>query len=156
MPTLVTRQPRYQSPAETAVLEPFRAFRDLLRWDPARDAFWGSEGPGTLVPAFDIWETPAAYIIKADLPGYLLENLEIQTLGNRLSLSGRRDPEPKDDQMTWHLAERSSGAFTRSFTLPEELQPGQIEASLEAGVLTLTVAKSPAAQPQKIQIRAAR
>lgn len=152
MTTLLTRDARSQAPVQTPVLEPFRVMRDLLRWDPFREVAWTPEAAAFL-PAFEIRETPAAYVIKADLPGIRLEDLEIQVLGNRLSIGGRREAEAREDRETWHLMERAFGAFSRSFTLPEEIQASQVEARLEQGVLTLTVAKSPAAQPQRIQVQ---
>ena len=152
MTTLLTRDARTQAPVQTPVLEPFRMMRDLLRWDPFRESAWTAE-PAAFAPAFEIRETPGAYLFKADLPGIRLEDLDIQVLGNRLTISGRREAEPREDREIWHLAERSFGTFSRSFTLPEDIQAAQVEARLDQGVLTLTVAKSPAAQPQRISIQ---
>ncbi len=153
MMNLLTR-PARTATVQTPVLEPFRVMRDLLRWDPLRDAAWSYEGNPLFSPAFDVKETASAYVFKADLPGIKLEDLDIQVLGSRITLSGRREGEAKEEQETWHLAERSHGNFSRSFTLPEDIDAGQVEARLEQGVLTLTVAKSPAAQPQKIRVQA--
>lgn len=152
MMNLLTR-PARTATVQGPVLEPFRVMRDLLRWDPFRDSAWPYEAAPVFTPAFDVKETPSAYVFKADLPGIKLEDLDIQVLGNRLTLTGRRDSEAREDQESWHLFERSFGSFSRSFTLPEDINAGQVEARLELGVLTLTVAKSPAAQPQKIRIQ---
>ena len=151
MTTLLTR-PARTATVQTPVLEPFRVMRDLLRWDPFRDAAWTYESSPVFTPAFDVKETASAYVFKADLSGIRLEDLDIQVLGNRLTLAGRREAEGREEQETWHLGERSFGAFSRSFTLPEEINASQVEARLEQGVLTLTIAKSPAAQPQKIRV----
>jgi HSP20 family protein len=153
MTTLLTRDARAQAPVQTPVLEPFRMMRDLLRWDPFRESAWIPEAPAAFLPGFDIRETPSAYVFKADLPGVRLEDLDIQVLGNRLSIQGKRPAEVREEKETWHLSERSFGVFSRSFTLPEDINAAQVEARLDQGVLTLTVAKSPSAQPQRIQVQ---
>ena len=153
MLSLLTREPRTQAPAAVPVMEPFRTMRDLLHWDPFREHSWFPEANASFLPSFDVKETPDAYVFKADLPGFKLENLELQTLGNRISIRGSREAEEKEDQDTWHLMERGYGAFSRSFNLPENVKTQEVDAHLEGGVLTLSVAKSPAVKPQKVKIQ---
>ncbi len=148
MSTLLTRDR-----AQTPVLEPFRMMRDLLRWDPLREPAWPVEMGATFMPSFEVKETPTAYVFKADLPGIRDEDLDIQLTGNRLTVSGKRETEKHEDHETLHLHERSYGSFSRSFTLPEEISPHKVDAHLVQGVLTLTVMKSPEAQPQKIHVK---
>ncbi len=150
MSNLLTRDTRTTTP--NAVLEPFRMMRELMRWDPYRDNLLALEGQ-TFLPNFEVKETPTAYVFKADLPGIKEEDLDIQLLGNRLTIGGKRDTEKKEDNETWHLIERSYGSFSRSFTLPEEMTENKVDAHLVNGVLTLTVMKNPEARPQKIRIK---
>lgn len=151
MSNLLTRDARTTT-TPTSVLEPFRMMRELMRWDPYRDNLLALEGQ-TFLPSFEVKETPTAYVFKADLPGIKEEDLDIQLLGNRLTIGGRRETEKKEDNETWHLIERSYGSFSRSFTLPEEITLNKVDAHLVNGVLTLTVMKNPEAQPQKIRIK---
>ena len=139
--------------AQTPVLEPFRMMRDLMRWDPFREAAWPTEMATTFMPSFEVKETPTAYVFKADLPGIKEDDLDIQLTGNRLTIGGKRETEKKEDNETWHLYERSYGSFSRSFTLPEEISANKVDAHLVNGVLTLTVMKNPEAQPQKIRVK---
>lgn len=152
MPNLITRTPA--PTMQTPVLEPFRMMRDLLRWDPFREASWPmTEGMATFSPNFEIKETPAAYVFKADLPGIKEEDLDIQLLNNRITLSGKRETEHKEDNESYHLFERSFGTFSRTFSLPEEVSIDKVDAHLVNGVLTLTVMKNPEAQPRKIPVK---
>jgi len=146
-----TRTP--QRPATPAdALEPFRLMRDLLRWDPYREPSFPGEGSAAFMPSFDVKETADAYILKADMPGIRKEDLDIQLAGNRLSISGRREAEGVREGERYYSQERSYGTFNRTFSLPEEVQPGQVTADLREGVLHLTVPKSPEIRPQKITI----
>jgi HSP20 family protein len=152
MPNLMTRST--QTPTHTPVFEPFRMMRDLIRWDPLRDANWPlMDTSNTFMPNFEVKESPSAYIFKADLPGIKEEDLDIQLLNNRLTVSGKRETETKEDNETYHLFERSYGSFSRTFTLPEEISLDKVDAHLVHGVLTLTVLKNPEAQPRKIHVK---
>lgn len=132
--------------------EPFMSMRDLLRWTPFRELSSAAE-TADFMPTFEVKETPSAYVFKADLPGVKDEDLNAELTGNRLVISGKRESEKREDNETYHLYERSYGSFSRSFTLPEEVQSNKVDAHLNQGVLTVTVMKSPEAKPQKIQIK---
>ena len=136
-----------------AALEPYRLLRDMLRWDPYRESNWPPmEGAVTFMPSFEVKETSGAYLFKADLPGIKDEDLEINVLGNRLTISGKREQERKEDTETYHLMERSFGSFSRTFTLPDEVEATHVHAELKGGVLNLTIPKRPESKPQKVKI----
>ena len=139
-------------PVQTHVLEPFRLMRNLLRWDPYRDFGFPEEGAGTFLPSFDVKETSDAYVFTADMPGIRKEDLDIQLAGNRLSISGKREAESSSEEGRSYSQERSFGTFSRSFSLPEEVEPAKVAAELRDGVLHLMVPKSPEVRPQKITI----
>ncbi|KAL2541670.1 17.6 kDa class I heat shock protein 3 [Abeliophyllum distichum] len=88
------------------------------------------------------------HVFKADLPGLKKEEVKVEVEeGNILQISGERnrDKEEKDD--TWHRIERSSGKFLRRFRLPENAKMDQIKASMENGVLIVTVPKEEVKKP---------
>lgn len=145
---LITVEPRTSG----TLMEPFSLMRDLLRWDPARDYAPLPEGRSFL-PAFDIRETPEGYLFTADLPGLKQEDLDIQLAGNRLTLSGKREAERRAEQETWFVRERTSGSFTRTFSLPEGVDTNAITADLKDGVLTLMVPKAAEVKPRRVEIR---
>jgi HSP20 family protein len=147
-----TRETRALPVAGNA-FEPFRLMRNFLRWDPYRDfGFPEDLAASSFMPSFDVQETADAYVFTADMPGIRREDLEIELAGNRLTLSGKREHETSQAQATFYTQERSYGAFSRTFTLPEEVESAKVVAELRDGVLHLMVPKSPEVRPQKITI----
>jgi HSP20 family protein len=106
------------------------------------------------VPRFEVKETKEALVLKADLPGVKAEDLDVSVQANVLTVSGRREQEQKREDEHFHMVERSFGAFTRSFTLPEAVDTKKLDAELKDGVLMLTLPKAPEAKPQRVQIKA--
>jgi HSP20 family protein len=105
------------------------------------------------VPRFEVKETKDALVVKADLPGVKTEDLDVSVQGNVLTISGKREQEKRTTEEQYHMVERSYGAFTRSFTLPEGVDSKNLDAELKDGVLTLTLPKIPEAKPQRVQIK---
>ncbi|GMI92186.1 hypothetical protein like AT1G53540 [Hibiscus trionum] len=133
------------------VFDPF----SLDIWDPLRD-FPMSSSLTTQTPetsAFvntriDWKETPEAHVFKADVPGLKKEEVKVEVEDDRvLQISGERNVEREDKKDTWHRVERSSGKFMRRFRLPENTKMDQIKASMENGVLTVTVPKLQVTKP---------
>ena len=149
MSILRTRTPQ-ATPATAATLEPFRLMRDFLRWDPLLD--YGPGAPTAFMPSFDVKETPDAYQFRADLPGILEAELEISLEGSRLTVAGKREEELAKEGERIHLSERSHGRFSRTFTLPEDVEGEKVVAELRNGVLTLMVPKRPEVRPRKINV----
>lgn len=150
MTILRTRDPQVL-PATAANLEPFRLMRDFLRWDPLRDYDLGAP-TAAFMPSFDVKESSDAYQFKADLPGILEADLEISLESNRLTVAGKRETEAVNEGERWHLSERSHGNFSRTFTLPEDVDSEKVVAELRNGVLTLMVPKRPEVRPKKISV----
>jgi len=148
---LIRTREQSSLPIQTA-LEPFRLMRHFLRWDPYQDFHFQEDAVNTFMPSFDVEESNEAYLFTADMPGIRREDLDIQLAGNRLSVSGKREPETADPQGQFYTQERSYGTFSRTFSLPEEVQSGKVAAELRDGVLHLMVPKSPEIRPQKITI----
>jgi HSP20 family protein len=134
------------------VFDPF----SLDLWDP----FPFGSGSGSIFPrassdtaAFasariDWKETPEAHVFKADVPGLKKEEVKVEVDdGNVLQISGERNKEQEEKSDTWHRVERSSGKFMRRFRLPDNAKTEQIKASMENGVLTVTVPKEEAKKP---------
>jgi HSP20 family protein len=133
--------------------DPFRMMREILRWDPLAELMPRFERHALFTPDFEVKETPNAFVFKADLPGVEEKDLEIHVSGNRLTISGHRDAEERQEGETWYAYERSYGTFTRTFTLPEGVDADHVQADLQSGVLTVTVPKHPEAQPKRIAVK---
>lgn len=134
--------------------DPFRTMRELMRFDPFAEMSTMNVGQSLQFnPDFEVKETREGYQFRADLPGIKEKDLEISMTGNRLSVSGHREAEKRDESDRYYLYERSYGSFTRSFTLPDGIDSTKIAAELKDGVLTLMVPRRPETQPRKITVR---
>ncbi len=135
--------------------EPLRLMRELMSLDPFAEIlptvnrFEGM----TFAPRFDVRETQDAYVFKADLPGIEEKDLDVTLTGNRITISGNREAEQRQENETLYAYERSYGTFSRTFTLPEGADFDRCEAELRNGVLTLSVPKRPEHQPKKVSIK---
>ncbi|KAL0378285.1 UNVERIFIED_CONTAM: class I heat shock protein [Sesamum radiatum] len=120
-------------------------------WDPFRDWPVSSSDETSQLAATRVdWkETPEAHVFKADIPGLKKEEVKVEVEdGNVLQISGERTREKEEKNDTWHRVERSSGKFLRRFRLPETAKMDQIKASMENGVLTVTVPKEEVKKPE--------
>jgi HSP20 family protein len=155
MATLNVRNSEYGSGSNPS-WEPFEAMRQMLEWDPFREMparAW--PGADTFIPPFDVKETADGYVFKADLPGIEEKDLDVSITGSRLTISGRREAEQAGEDETVYAAERRCGTFTRSFTVPEGIDGGHVEAHLHSGVLTVYLPKTPEVKPRKVSIQSA-
>lgn len=151
MTILRTLNPQVTPATTAASLEPFRLMRDFLRWDPLRD-FDLAAPSMAFMPSFDVKESPDHYQFRADLPGILETDLEISLEGSRLTVSGKREAEALAEGERIHISERSHGRFSRTFTLPDEVEGEKVVAECRNGVLTLMVPKRPEVRPRKINV----
>lgn len=128
-------------------------FEDFFR-DFDRDFFSKNlpersmESMAEFSPSVDIEENDEMYFVSADLPGVKKEDIKLDINGNMLRFSGERRREVKEEG----YYERSSGRFSRSFTLPENVDAKKIEANFEDGVLRIVLPKSEVKGAQSIQI----
>ena len=127
------------------IFDPF----SLDLWDPLKDfpvpstlSALSGDNSAFVSTRIDWKETPEAHVFKADLPGLKKEEVKVEIEDDRfLQISGERNVEKEDKNDTWHRVERSSGKFMRRFRLPENAKMDQVKASMENGVLTVTVPK---------------
>jgi len=101
-------------------------------------------------PLVDIFEDEGGVTLLADLPGVPRDRLELRVDGDTLVMEGTADV----SDMPWVHAEMLSPRFQRSFTLSRDLDPNQIEATLEHGVLKLRLHKVAQAQAKRIEVKA--
>jgi HSP20 family protein len=107
-----------------------------------------------LSPRINLTESAGDYVVEAELPGVAKENIKISVDGNVVTLEAevKRGTERKEGE-TVLLAERSVEKFTRSFTLPSEVDDERSIAKLDNGVLTLTLPKKAELQSKQIQVQ---
>ena len=144
----------------------------IVRWDPARELdslqgemnrlFDGFFGTGTggrngaslrrWIPAMDLVEAGDELILRADLPGMREDEVQIEIKDKVLTISGERRSEHEEKSESFYRAERAFGAFSRSLTLPDGVDPSAVGAKLADGVLEVRVPKPEERKPHRVQI----
>ena len=145
---------------------------NLMRWEPFRETdeffrnlstpmfgrwpqLFGENGAMKIEwsPAVDIKETETEYLVRAELPGILRENVKVTLEDRVLTIEGERRQEKEVKGERTHRVERFYGNFCRSFTLPEHVDADAIRAESKDGVLEVHVPKMKIEKPQALQIR---
>ncbi len=111
----------------------------------------GDAGLGTY--PVDVEEDDDQITIEAELPGFKQDEVEVNVENGVLTIKAERQPKEEDGKKKRHMSERRYTRVQRSFTLPRTVDGSDVDASLEGGVLTLTLKKTEASKPRKIQIR---
>ena len=143
----------------------------IVRYDPFRDLrtlqeevnrlfstnltrAFGDEGigRGAWSPSVDIYENKDQIVLEAELPGMKQEEFDLSIENNVITLRGERRFEKTDDSDNYHRVERSYGAFTRSFTLPQTVSGEGATAEYSNGVLRVTLPKREEAKPRRIEV----
>jgi HSP20 family protein len=107
------------------------------------------------VPTINTREGESAYHIEVDLPGIKKEEIDIQIEENLLTISGERKVREEVNEEEYHKVESRFGKFSRSFTLPKEIDTENIHAESMDGVLEVVIPKLQiiTEKPKKIQIK---
>ena len=124
-----------------------RLFTDFDRSYGTETGWRVSDG----TPKTNLYDLGDKLRIMAELPGIAKEDLHVRIQGNYLELSGSRKSDAPEGYKA-HRMERGSKTFTRSFTLPVDVDPERVEAVLKDGVLTMILPKMEAAKPKQITI----
>ena len=110
-------------------------------------------GASTL-PAVDIRETEAEYLMEVELPGLSEKDVEVKLDNNLLTISSGKDEKKEEKKNGYILRERRASRFSRSFVLPETVDREKIGAEFKSGILHLSFPKVPAAKPKTIEVKA--
>jgi HSP20 family protein len=143
----------------------------LVRWDPTRevdslqsemnrlfDTFFGGQATnGSVrrwVPPMDLVETDDHLVLKADLPGLDTDDVNIEVKDGVLTVSGERGTEHEERADGFYRVERAFGGFSRSMSLPENVDAERINARFDKGVLEVRIPKPEERKPHRVQIGA--
>ena len=103
----------------------------------------GQAGQGQIINAhMNVSETESEIRVEAELPGVREEDIDVSLQDEVLTIRGEKKFERKDEKESFHFVERSYGTFQRSVRLPFPINPDQVRATFENGVLTVTLPKS--------------
>ena len=143
----------------------------LTRWEPLRDLAtlqnclnrfvresYTPEGPDealtttSFAPPVDIYEDEHNITLKLEVPGIDEKDIDVRVENSTLTVHGERKIEKEEKEENFRRVERQYGSFTRSFTLPSSVDPGQVSAHYDKGVLNISLAKKAEAKPKQIKV----
>jgi HSP20 family protein len=106
----------------------------------------------TWAPAVDIYETENELVVKADLPDVNEKDIDVRVENNTLTVRGERKFQEKSEKDNFLRVERTYGAFSRSFSLPNTVNNEAIQADYKNGVLTVTLPKRAESKPKQVKV----
>jgi HSP20 family protein len=144
-------------PSRPTFETPFADFdsvrREMLRLlDTVSGDTSGNVGAGVF-PPMNITQDDDNYYLRAEVPGIKPNELSISAVRNRVSLGGKREIQPEHERASYHRKERAEGSFSRTVTLPMDVDAERVDARYADGILTLTLPKAEAAKPRQITVR---
>jgi HSP20 family protein len=147
---------------------------NLTRWEPAREMMTLREAMDRLFddaftqpfsvtrnggstwassPAIDMYQTNNEVVVKAALPGFKTDEVQINVTGDVLTLRGETKQEEERKDKSWHIREHRWGAFERSIMLPTAVISDKAKADFDNGILTITLPKSEQVKSKTITIK---
>ena len=138
--------------------QPFREMRrmhnmlDRLMDQSFLGSAYDSNGYATLIPV-DVYQTEDEVSIKATVPGLKAEDIQISITEDTLSISGEIESEHEEESREYFVRERRVGSFSRSMSLPVNVDADKATADFEDGILTITLPKVEAEKPKMISVK---
>lgn len=141
---------------------------NITRWEPVREMMTLREAmdhlfndaftrpvsmTGSSVPAIDLYQTNDTVVVKAALPGFAADDVQISVSGDVLTLRGEYKQESEQKEATYHVHEQQYSSFERAIMLPTEVQTDKAVADFKNGILTVTLPKSEQVKPKTINIK---
>lgn len=144
---------------------------NLTRWEPVRemmtlreamdrlfdDAFTrpiSLRDGGWSAPAVDMYQTDDEVVVRAALPGFKADEVQINVTGDVLTLRGELKHQEENKERAWHIREQRWSSFERSIALPTAVTPDKAVADYENGILTITLPKAEEVKPKTITVKA--
>jgi HSP20 family protein len=146
---------------------------NMVRWDPFSDMdrvfsrivprsfgsrprlSWRGDG-GTKFewsPSADISETDKEYLVRAELPAVKKDDVTVTVDGRMITIEGERKQEKQEKNEKFHRVESFFGSFSRSFSLPENVDTANIKCDSKDGVLTVHIPKKQIERPKTLEIK---
>jgi HSP20 family protein len=113
---------------------------------------WKNFNSNVFTPRVDVTEDNENLYVEAEIPGVDKKDVKVSVVGDVLTISGEKKKEMKDEKKNYYRIERTSGSFSRSFTLPAEIHVDKIAAEFNDGVLKITLPKTEEAKVVEKQI----
>jgi HSP20 family protein len=144
-------------------MERWQPYREMMSLRDAMDRLFQDsfvnysarqgQGSAMMPVSVDVHETEHGYELRAALPGWKPEDINITVHGDTITISGQHQADQRQEEgKTYHLRERRFGSFSRSFSFPTPIETNQAQARYENGELILTIPKAERARPRRIPI----
>ncbi len=155
------RKEKKRKEKESSATSPADPFRELDVFRSLSNP-WGSvpsllqrfdQLPKTLAPSVDISENDGHYVVTAEIPGTKKEDLTVELENDVLVIRGEKKSEREEKDEHRRYVERTYGSFSRSFSLPGNADPDQVDASMQDGVLTVSIGKREEAKPKAVAVK---
>ncbi|WP_158551453.1 Hsp20/alpha crystallin family protein [Rhodohalobacter sp. SW132] len=125
-------------------------FDDLVPFSWSREQ--NEKALGTWAPSADITENEKRYEIMMDIPGMDKNDIKVNIQDDRVTITGERKTEEKEENDDFIRQERYYGSFFRSFKLPEKVKDDDIKATFKDGVLKVVIPKAEVIKPKSIKV----
>ncbi|MGE5072577.1 MAG: Hsp20/alpha crystallin family protein [Anaerolineae bacterium] len=143
---------------------------NMIRWEPMREmvtlrdamdrlfdeAFtrpWTDGGRGAGMPAIDMYQTDDEVVVKAAVPGFKPDDIQISVTGDLLTIRGETQAEEDNKEKAYHVREHRYGTFERTITLPTAVVSDKAQAEFENGILSITLPKAEEVKPKLITVK---
>jgi len=107
-------------------------------------------------PPVDVYEDEHSIVLNIEVPGIDERDIDVSIVNNTLTVRGERRFEKEEKEENFQRIERHYGSFTRSFTLPNSVNPEQVSAHYDKGVLKIRLEKKVEAKPKQIKVNVSR
>jgi HSP20 family protein len=141
------------------MVRPLSTFFDLAKWfeEFPRRSLSSIPLPNMmseeLVPNVDIYEDDGSYVLKAELPGMKKEDIDITLTGDDITISGEKKNTEEIKKKDYYRGECSYGAFSRTFSLPGDVQANKVTSKFIDGVLEIRMPKSEEAKKKEVKLK---
>jgi HSP20 family protein len=126
---------------------------DLFNWDRVFDRYLGDFDHSAGWPAVDVSEDDDNYLVEVELPGLSEKDVEVKVENGVLTIASRKDESREEKDEGYIRKERRHYSFSRSFSLPDNVDLEKITANFKNGLLDIAVPKAPAAKPKLIEVK---
>lgn len=107
----------------------------------------------SIFPPVNVYEDSENLYLTAELPGMEAKDIEIHAEADSIQLKGERKIESEGEKVCYHRRERESGSFNKKITLQTRIATDKVTASVNDGILRITLPKAEEAKPKKVEIK---
>jgi HSP20 family protein len=108
---------------------------------------------GLWLPDMDVFDRDGKTVVRVDLPGVKREDIEVTIDGDLLTIQGHREEEKEVKEESYYCAERATGQFSRTISLPEGVAAEAVEASYKDGTLEVVIPKPAVEKPASAKVK---